>query len=336
MKKLPEMRCKKGYWYVRIAKKDFYLGKNESAARKKYLSLLRENLGKIAGDGSDGPVLLSHVFAGYIASLENFVTENYIADRKFTCRILLDSVHDMPAKKFTPKVFAGWLEKLKQKKLVANSIRNYRLTVLAAFRWAQTQELIPSGFYHDLTAVPVPRGAKRNPKIKPPKKEDFEKILKALRAAGKNEAADILEIQALTGMRPSEVCRLKKSNFKRIEGSNVWEISFQKHKTFMKTGEPTKRFVGRKAMRILEKYFQFENLFTLNSPRVSQIVFRIAKKEGIPFHQYQLRHYAGTRAREVLGLDAAQVVLGHESRKTSEIYAEKDVSLAVDFMEKYG
>src|SRR5262249_47372222 len=43
----------------------------------------------------------------------------------------------------------------------------------------------------------------------------------------------------------------------------------------------------------------------------------------------QLRHLSATEVRKRFGLEAAQVVLGHEKASTTEIYAEKNISLAV-------
>jgi integrase len=50
----------------------------------------------------------------------------------------------------------------------------------------------------------------------------------------------------------------------------------------------------------------------------------------------QLRHTAGTEIRRVGGLEAAQVVLGHAKADVTQIYAERDVNLAMDVMRKIG
>jgi integrase len=46
------------------------------------------------------------------------------------------------------------------------------------------------------------------------------------------------------------------------------------------------------------------------------------------WHPNQLRHSFATRAREVGGLEAAQTALGHSQANVTEIYAERDLSLA--------
>jgi integrase len=50
----------------------------------------------------------------------------------------------------------------------------------------------------------------------------------------------------------------------------------------------------------------------------------------------QLRHNAGTRARHVDGLEAAQVILGHSEADVTQIYAERNRERAIAFMRKHG
>ena len=66
-------------------------------------------------------------------------------------------------------------------------------------------------------------------------------------------------------------------------------------------------------------------------------VKRAAKRAGVEhWFPYQLRHAAGTLARQVGGLDGAQVFLGHANAQTTEIYAELDESKAAEIARKIG
>jgi integrase len=51
---------------------------------------------------------------------------------------------------------------------------------------------------------------------------------------------------------------------------------------------------------------------------------------------HQLRHSFGTTIRRHFGLDAAQVMLGHQHRQTTEIYAEPDVGQAPTIISQVG
>lgn len=53
------------------------------------------------------------------------------------------------------------------------------------------------------------------------------------------------------------------------------------------------------------------------------------KKAGLAhWHPNQLRHAFGTKARQVAGLEGAQTALGHSQANVTEIYAERDLTLA--------
>lgn len=64
---------------------------------------------------------------------------------------------------------------------------------------------------------------------------------------------------------------------------------------------------------------------------------RACKRGGIE-HWYpaQLRHSAATSAREAMGLEASQLLLGHAHANTTEIYAETSEKKALEVAAKIG
>lgn len=68
--------------------------------------------------------------------------------------------------------------------------------------------------------------------------------------------------------------------------------------------------------------------FNVNS--YGHAVAKACGKAGVPaFAPNQLRHSFATEARKRYGLEAVQVLLGHANMKTTEIYAEKNLELAL-------
>ena len=54
-------------------------------------------------------------------------------------------------------------------------------------------------------------------------------------------------------------------------------------------------------------------------------IARGCEQAGVPtWGPHRLRHNAGTKLRKALGLDSAQVVLGHSSANITEVYAMLD------------
>ncbi len=62
---------------------------------------------------------------------------------------------------------------------------------------------------------------------------------------------------------------------------------------------------------------------------ISRTVALAAKRAKVEhWHPYQLRHSFATAVRKAFGLEAAQVTLGHSQANTTQIYAERDQTLA--------
>ena len=58
-------------------------------------------------------------------------------------------------------------------------------------------------------------------------------------------------------------------------------------------------------------------------------VGRACEKAGVShWHPNQLRHTRATEVRGAYGLEAAQVALGHARANVTEVYAERNLSLA--------
>ena len=54
------------------------------------------------------------------------------------------------------------------------------------------------------------------------------------------------------------------------------------------------------------------------------------------WHPNQLRHTHGTEVRRRFGLEAAQVALGHERADVTQVYAERNLDLAVKVAAEVG
>lgn len=54
------------------------------------------------------------------------------------------------------------------------------------------------------------------------------------------------------------------------------------------------------------------------------------------FHTHQIRHTHATEVRRQFGLEAAQVALGHSQAQITEVYAERDLTLAAKVAQQIG
>jgi integrase len=61
----------------------------------------------------------------------------------------------------------------------------------------------------------------------------------------------------------------------------------------------------------------------------ARAVAKACRKAGVPhWHPHQLRHLHATEVRRRFGLEAAQVALGHSQANVTQVYAERDLTLA--------
>ena len=76
---------------------------------------------------------------------------------------------------------------------------------------------------------------------------------------------------------------------------------------------------------------------TANSKRREEAVKVGRKPELLPvWSPNQLRHALATEVRSKFGLEASQVVLGHAKADVTQVYAERDLTLATEVMRKIG
>ena len=74
-----------------------------------------------------------------------------------------------------------------------------------------------------------------------------------------------------------------------------------------------------------------------NKDGYAHAITRACRKAGVPhWHPHQLRHNAATRLRRDYGIEAARVILGHQTGAITEIYAEQDMQLAEKVMGEVG
>jgi integrase len=153
----------------------------------------------------------------------------------------------------------------------------------------------------------------------------------------------MIKLQRLTAMRPAELCGMRGCDIDRTQP--VWIYRPEHHKTEHKNKSRIVP-IGPQAQLLLRPFLpDFDGEYVWRTPSGRQItvdsyrrrIWRACDRAGIPrWSPNRVRHAAATDIRRQLGIEAAQVVLGHSSLKTSEIYAEKDLTAAIAVASKIG
>lgn len=174
--------------------------------------------------------------------------------------------------------------------------------------------------------------------------------------------ADMVRLQRLTGARPGEICMIRPCDIDQ-EG-DVWVYTPGSHKT--DHFETTRLImIGPKGQQVLSAYLSRTSSSFCFSPsesverrrqrqrsgavacsnraacdkRVatdcySNASYRLAvnracrKAKVDVWSPNRLRHTAATEVRKQYGLEAAQVVCGHQTANVTQVYAERDIDKA--------
>lgn len=252
---------------------------------------------------------------------------------------------------------------------LARGVINQRISrIRHMFKWATSEELVHPSTYHGLKAVEGLQAgrsaAKDPPRVLPVSTEHVEAVLPLVN----RYVRGMIQVQQLTGMRPGEVCSMKRSEID-MSGA-IWFYKPTHHKTAWR-GRERIVGIGPKAQSILKTFFTADIHDFLFSParmmedraiemrakrkskvQPSQVcrkkknpqrkprgryyraayayaIHRACIKAEIPkWHPNQLRHAFATEVRRRFGLEAAQVGLGHSRADVTQVYAEADTDLA--------
>lgn len=234
------------------------------------------------------------------------------------------------------------------------------------FRWAVSEEIVHVNVFESLKTVEnIRKGrderVKESKKIKPAPEEHVEAVLKVVSP----QISAMIQLQSLTGMRPDEVTIMRPCDID--QSGEVWVYIPESHKLEHRDIEKTVP-LGPRCQKILMPWLDRVSTAYLFNPRevvdakrkacksgrnrqrppanvrdhyddesYCQAVQRACKKANVPkWTPGQLRHNVATRLRQKFGIEAARLVLGHQSASTTEIYAEKNQIEAIQIMREVG
>lgn len=135
--------------------------------------------------------------------------------------------------------------------------------------------------------------------------------------------AAALRVQLLTGMRSGELLAMRPQDLD-MTGKH-WIYTIAKHKTRLHIGT---KYIGipEKATKILCEHMPknyCDRFFPWTVDRHRKRTEYAIGKAGVDhWHPHQLRHTMSTLAKQRIGIEGAQTLLGHTDKKTTEIYAK--------------
>ena len=251
-----------GQAIVTIAGQDHYLGKYASkSSRMLYDRLIAEylacNRNPVAHTMEAGITVVEVLAEFWRHAKSYYVKDGHPTTEQDAYRVIIRDVRrlygDAEATQFGPKALKAvrqvWLERGQKRSTINNNVRK----LIRIFRWAAAEEMVPASIYDALRTVAGLRkgrsgAAESTPVLAVPLeivRQTAEHLSPILR--------DMIWLQLLTGMRPSEVCNLRPSDVNRED--DVWEYSPASHKT---DHHGRKRIVcmGPEAQALLAPYLE--------------------------------------------------------------------------------
>jgi integrase len=275
--RIPKYRIHKarGLAVVRLDGKDHYLGRYESPdSRARYRRLITAWLAGLSAPSDNGgispPANVS--INGVLLRYFDFAEKYYLKDGKPTqefgdMRLALWPVRELygesVAAEFGPKKLKAVREKMIADGLCRRVINARINRIRRVFKWAVAEELVPASIHHGLQAVPGLRygrtEARESEPVKPVPDESVDATLPFLSP----QVAAMVQLQRLTGMRPSEIVMMRPSDIERTGAT--WTYEPHAHKNSWR-GHRRLVPLGPKAQKVLEPFMAREPIQYCFSP----------------------------------------------------------------------
>lgn len=321
---------------------------------------------------------------------------NEVVEYRLVVRAVRELYGHTLAKEFGPLALKAVRQKHVDAGLCRSQVNRRTSRVRLIFKWAASEELVPSAVSHALATVAgLQKGRSAAPDrepVRPVAEEDVRATLPHVRPV----VARMIEVQLLAGMRPQDVCGLRPCDLDTT--GEVWLYRPPLHKNAWR-GKPRVIAIGPKAQAILKAAWPAGESDYFFSPRRTVAVLhaerserrvtpkyashmrrntakRVKGKRRPPADRYsthsynraiergveranadrvrhqaecgpnlpsvkhwspnQLRHTYGTTVRQKYGLEAAGAALGHSHMSATEVYAERDLGLAMKVAAELG
>lgn len=246
------------------------------------------------------------------------------------------------------------------------TVNRYVGIIVRMYRWGTAEQLVSAATWSALRALPWLKAGRTKARDPDPIKPVDDKVVDDTLVELGPIVKAMVELQRATGMRPNEVCQLRRMDLDR--SGDVWRYVPQEHKT-QHHGKQRVILIGPKGQAVLLPFlvrpadeYCFRPARHIAIPRklkryrvdsYRNAVWRACDRafpapEGTTgakltawrkSHRWspnRLRHSFATQARAAYGLEAVQVLLGHSSADVSQIYAETNTARGVEVIRMIG
>lgn len=209
-----------------------------------------------------GPVRTSLTVAELADAYLTYCESYYVKDGQQTTqvrivrdalKILLHLFAATPVTEFGPLKLGVVCDAMIAKKWCRTTVIKHLGAIKAMFKWGTSKEMVPGETHHALQAFMTPRKDRSAARETDPVEAVPDDVVQATLPYLPPVIADMVQVQRLTGMRPTEVCMLRGADLKMND--DVWQFEPATHKN---KHHGIKRLIaiGPHAQQIIRKYLK--------------------------------------------------------------------------------
>jgi integrase len=292
-----------------------------------------------------------------------------LKDHRYSLQPVKDLYGTTAAAAFGPLALKAVRQKMLDADLCRGVVNQRVGRIKRVFKWAVAEQLVPHATYAALATVAgLARGrtTARETELVGPVPVAF---VDAVRPHVNRHVGAMIDLRRLTGMRPGEVVIMRAVDIDTTGDVWLYKphhhkLAYRNRPRLVAVG-PQARAVIKSFLVPDVSAFLFsprrareERYAALRASRKTKVqpsqacrakrrpakqpgerytgesyhraVANACRKAGVPaWHPNQLRHLHATEVRKMFGLEAAQCVLGHAKADVTQVYAERDLTLAV-------
>jgi integrase len=351
-----------GQAVVSFNRKDHYLGKyGTPESRLRYERLITQwmqtGTAPTAAPDASNDLTVAELCAEYLRFASGYYVKanaptSQLGNVKRAIKTMRETYPDLPAKDFSPLKLKTVRQQFVAEGLARVNCNRHAGIIKRIFSWGVENELIPSAVARDgqIHAIvdslrnvrALEKGRCEAHETDPVLPVD-EDIIQATLDHLRPQMKAMVKIQLLLACRPGELLQMRQGEIDR--SGPVWLFRPSSHKTEHR-GKTRVIPIGPRAQLLLKPWLTddpdalvFPSMTggPLTTTCCTKAIFRACDKAGVErWSAGRLRHNAATRIRAHASLDAAQVILGHSSVQTTQIYAEKNLAAAMKIAAEVG
>ncbi|WP_165076085.1 tyrosine-type recombinase/integrase [Paludisphaera rhizosphaerae] len=254
-----------GQAVVTLDGRDIYLGvHNSQSSRTEYDRVIAEWLANGRRLATTNPITIAEIVVAYLQYVDGRYRSREPANIRSAIKPVRTAYGDVQATDFGPLALKAVRKGMVDAGLCRNLVNHRIQAVVRMFKWAASEQMIPSSTWEALRTVEgLRRGAADVRESEPVRPVDDAHVVATLPFVTRQIAA-MIELQRLTGARPGEVCTMRGCDLVMV--GNVWEYRPADHKT-AHHGRKRTIHIGRRAQEVLRPFLRSDASEYLFQPR---------------------------------------------------------------------